>query len=111
MNKLTKIAVICFVLLAALAPSALLAADGATAGEAVAATKSSFAMVGAAIGAGLVIIGVGLGIGMVGSGAVEGMARQPEYGAKIQTAMIIAAALIEGAAIIALIVCLLCVVM
>lgn len=48
------------------------------------------------VGAGLVVIGVGLGIGMIGKGAMEGIARQPEASGKIQTAMLIAAALIEG---------------
>jgi len=61
----------------------------------------------AAIGAGLAVIGVSLGIGRIGGSAVEGMARQPEVAAQIQTAMIIAAALIEGAGFFGLIVCLL----
>ena len=60
---------------------------------------------GKAIGAGIVILGAGMGIGKIGSSAVESMARQPEAAAKIQTAMIIAAALIEGATFFALIVC------
>lgn len=50
----------------------------------------------AIVGAGLVVIGVGIGIGMIGKGAMEGIARQPEASGKIQTAMLIAAALIEG---------------
>lgn len=58
----------------------------------------------AAIGAGLAVIGAGLGIGMVGSRAMEGIARQPEAGGKIQTAMIIAAALIEGVALFGVVV-------
>ena len=48
------------------------------------------------LGAGLIVIGAALGIGRIGGLAVESMARQPEYAGKIQTAMIIAAALIEG---------------
>ncbi len=48
------------------------------------------------VGAGLVVIGVGLGIGRIGGSAMEAMARQPEMYGKIQTAMLIAAALIEG---------------
>ena len=59
----------------------------------------------AAIGAGLALIGGGLGIGRVGGSAVEAMARQPEMAGTIQTAMIIAAALIEGATFFALIIC------
>ena len=53
----------------------------------------------AAIGVGLVVLGAGLGIGKIGASAVEGIARQPEAASKIQTAMIIAAALIEGVAL------------
>ena len=48
------------------------------------------------VGAGLIVIGAGLGIGKIGASAMDGIARQPEATAKIQTAMIIAAALIEG---------------
>ena len=55
----------------------------------------------AGIGLGLVVIGAGLGIGRVGGSAVEAMARQPELAGTIQTAMIIAAALIEGIGLIA----------
>ena len=62
---------------------------------------------GGAFGAGLVLIGAGLGISRIGVAAVESMARQPEVAGKIQTAMIIAAALIEGATFFALIVCML----
>lgn len=58
----------------------------------------------AAIGAGLAVIGAGIGIGRIGGSAVESMARQPELAGKIQTAMIIAAALIEGAALFAVVV-------
>lgn len=52
-----------------------------------------------AIGVGLVVLGAGVGIGRIGGSAVEAMARQPEASGKIQTAMIIAAALIEGVAL------------
>ncbi len=62
---------------------------------------------GPALGAGLVIIGAALGIGRIGGQAVEGMSRQPEAAGNIQTAMIISAALIEGATFFALIVCML----
>jgi F-type H+-transporting ATPase subunit c len=61
-------------------------------------------LLGAAIGAGLVIIGAGLGIGWIGNGAVQAMARQPEVRGDIQTAGIILAALIEGAALFALVI-------
>ena len=59
----------------------------------------------ASVGAGIVIIGAGLGIGRIGASAVESMARQPEVAGSVQTAMIISAALIEGAAFFALIIC------
>jgi F-type H+-transporting ATPase subunit c len=64
-----------------------------------------FALMGAAIGAGLVLIGASNGIGKIGASATEGIARQPEAAPKIQTAMILAAALIEGAALFALVIC------
>ena len=48
------------------------------------------------IGAGLIVIGVGIGIGRIGGSAMDAIARQPEATNKIQTAMLIAAALIEG---------------
>lgn len=53
----------------------------------------------AAIGVGLSVLGAGVGIGRIGASATEAIARQPEAVGKIQTAMIIAAALIEGAAL------------
>jgi F-type H+-transporting ATPase subunit c len=55
--------------------------------------------VGAGLAAGLAVIGAGIGIGMVGGRAVEGMARQPEAAGRVQTAALILAALIEGAAL------------
>ncbi len=61
----------------------------------------------AAIGAGLAVIGAGIGIGKIGGSAMEAIARQPEATAKIQTAMIIAAALVEGVALFAVVVSLL----
>lgn len=54
------------------------------------------------VGAGIIVIGAGIGLGMIGKGAMEGIARQPEAGNKIQTAMIIIAALLEGIAFAAL---------
>ena len=50
------------------------------------------------IGAGLIVIGAGLGLGQIGGKSMEGIARQPEAAGKIQTAMIIVAALLEGLA-------------
>ena len=63
-------------------------------------------MILAGIGAGLAALGAGIGIGKIGGSAMEAIARQPEATSKIQTAMIIAAALIEGAALFAVIVAL-----
>jgi F-type H+-transporting ATPase subunit c len=62
---------------------------------------------GAGLGAGLVIIGAGIGFGRIGGAALEGMARQPEVANKVQTAMIIIGALLEGATFFGLIVCIL----
>src|SRR5687767_3193288 len=58
---------------------------------------------GAGIGLGLIIIGAGKGIGAIGSHAVDAIARQPEAGGRIFTSMIIAAALIEGATLFAIV--------
>ena len=60
----------------------------------------------AAIGAGLAVIGAALGIGKIGGSAMEAIARQPEAASQIQTAMIIACALIEGATLFAIVVAL-----
>ena len=56
-----------------------------------------------AIGAGLAAVGAGLGIGLAAFGALNGMARQPEMAGKLQTAMLIAAALVEGVALFAVV--------
>jgi F-type H+-transporting ATPase subunit c len=60
---------------------------------------------GAGLGAGLVIIGAGLGFGKIGAAALESMARQPETAGRVQTAMIIIGALLEGVAFFALVIC------
>lgn len=65
--------------------------------------------IGAGLGAGITLVGAGLAIGKVAASAVEGTARQPEAGGAIRTTMIIAAALIEGLAFFALVICLLAV--
>jgi len=67
----------------------------------------AYAYLGAGFGAGLAIIGVGLGIGRLAASAMEGMARQPQAAATIQTGMLIAAGLIEGATFLALVICIL----
>lgn len=66
---------------------------------------------GAGIGAGIAAIGAGLGIGQIGRGAVESIARQPEAVGDIRSNMIIMAALIEGVAFFAIVICLLIVVL
>ena len=63
--------------------------------------------VGAAIGAAIAVIGAAWGIGKIGSAAMEAMARQPEAAGDIRTSMIIVGALVEGAALFAIVVCLL----
>ncbi|WP_103326848.1 ATP synthase F0 subunit C [Bacteroidetes bacterium endosymbiont of Geopemphigus sp.] len=63
----------------------------------------------AAIGAGLAAIGAGFGIGKIGGSAMDAIARQPEAFGKIQSAMIIAAALVEGAALFGIVTALLAV--
>ncbi len=66
---------------------------------------------GAGIGAGLVVIGGAAGIGRIGGSAVESMARQPEASGAINTAMLITAAMIEGATLFAVVVCLLAIIL
>jgi len=72
--------------------SPLLAAEGAA--------------TGAGVGMGLSIIGIGVGLGLIGHSALGGIARQPEQAGAIQGVMFILAGLVEGAGIIALVLCL-----
>ena len=92
MNKFVRISVMCVVILLGLSSSAW-----AAAGTVVAA--------GGALGVGLTVIGAAYGIGRLAGSALESMARQPEVATSIQTAMIIAAALIEGFTFYALYIC------
>ena len=62
---------------------------------------------GAAIGAGIAVLGAGIGIGRIGGSAMDAIARQPSESNNVRLNMIIAAALIEGVALIAIVVCLL----
>lgn len=73
----------------------------------VAADYAPFAKLGAGFGAGIAAIGAGMGIGQIGRAAVESIARQPEAVDDIRSNMIVAAALIEGVAFFAIVVCLL----
>lgn len=75
-----------------------------------AAAGAALGKVGAAIGAGLAAIGAGIGIGKIGASAMESMARQPEMAGNIRTNMLIIAALIEGVAMFAVIICFIAVV-
>lgn len=94
-------------------PAALAAPEADGADTHVAAKSSALipgsgaAMLGAAIGAGLVVIGGGAGIGRIGGSAVESMARQPEASGSINGVALITAAMIEGATLFAVVVCLL----
>ncbi|MCK3683727.1 MULTISPECIES: ATP synthase F0 subunit C [unclassified Maribellus] len=83
-------------MLSAILTVLLQAAAGATVGK-----------MGAAIGAGLAAIGAGMGIGKIGASAMEAIARQPEASGDIRSNMIVSAALIEGVAFFAVIVCIL----
>lgn len=70
-----------------------------------AAAGAAIGKLGAAIGAGLAVIGAGLGIGKIGGSAMEAIARQPEVSGDIRMNMIIIAALVEGVALFAIVVC------
>jgi F-type H+-transporting ATPase subunit c len=106
--KTTKlVGLVCLVVLVVLGLAApALAADTNEAGGAHTVILSGAAM-GAGLGAALTMIGAGYGFGRIGSAALESMARQPEIASKIQTAMIVIAALLEGATFFALVVCVL----
>ena len=67
-------------------------------------TTNGARKLGGSLGAGLALLGGGLGIGRIGGSAVEAIARQPEAAGQISTAMIITAALIEGAMLFAVVV-------
>jgi len=127
-KKLRKTLALAAVLLVALAPALVLAADPAPAAPKTEAQKAApkteaekaapaavkaagpegFSIyLGVAFGSGMIILGAAYGIGRIGSAAVESMARQPEVADSINKAMIVAAALIEGVTFFALIVCIL----
>jgi F-type H+-transporting ATPase subunit c len=72
-----------------------------------AADLTPYAKMGAGLGAGIAAIGAGIGIGNIGARALESIARQPEAVGDIRSNMIVAAALIEGVAFFAIVVCLL----
>ena len=98
MNKFVRLSVMCLVIVLGLATTAF--------GQATAPTGlSHLIFAGSAIGVGLTVIGAAYGIGRLAGSALESMARQPEVAGSIQTAMIIAAALIEGFTFFALYIC------
>ena len=105
MNRFLKIAMLVFALAMVATPA--FAQAPAEQDPSTFARAQNLIFLGGAFGAGLVILGAAFGISRIGSSAVESMARQPEVAGNIQTAMIIAAALIEGATFFALIVCML----
>jgi F-type H+-transporting ATPase subunit c len=114
MLKLCKLVMVCLALWLLASPASAQvteAQEELTAAQRAANTRAAvpggFMNLGAAVGAGLVMLGAGFGIGRIGGQAVEGMSRQPEAAGNIQTAMLISAALIEGATFFALIVCML----
>ena len=107
MNKLARIAVLCFVVFLVFAPAVALAQDG-TASGGVVVGKTSLGYLGIGLGAGLAAIGGGIGIGLLSASVVDASARQPEMQGKLLTTMFIAAALIEGLALFALVICILC---
>ena len=72
-----------------------------------AAAGAALAKIGACIGASIAVIGAGIGIGKIGSSAMEAIARQPESASDIRSNMIVIAALVEGVALFAVIVCIL----
>lgn len=107
MKAVKQFALLCMVagLFAMAATPAMAQGEEATEEATVAAPQSWGYGFGKGIGTGLTIVGAGLGISAIGAKAVESMARQPEVAGQIQTAMIISAALIEGATFFALVVC------
>ena len=93
MNKFVRISTMCLVIVLGLASAAF------------AQNQPSLIAAGGAFGVGLTVIGAAYGIGRLAGSALESMARQPEVAGNIQTAMIIAAALIEGFTFYALFIC------
>ena len=115
MNKLARIAVLCLVVFIVFAPVIAFAEDAVTTeiqkaeyNAAKSTAKASFGYLGIALGAGLAAIGGGIALGMLGSSVVDAAARQPEMRGQLTTIMFIVAALIEGLALFALVICILC---
>lgn len=97
-KKLARISLMMIVAgLAILVAPAVFAQDGGAA-------TGAMGKLGGPIGAGLAVIGAGLGVGRIGGSATEAMARQPEMAGQISTAMLITAAMVEAAALFAVVV-------
>jgi F-type H+-transporting ATPase subunit c len=107
-NKFARIVVFCFVLFLMFAPAIALAQDGTGTAGSLTLTKTSLGYLGVGIGAGLAVIGGSIGIGLIGSRVIEASARQPEMLGQLRTLMFITAALVEGLALFALVICILC---
>ena len=118
MKKLAQLAVLYFVICLVLSPALVLAQetekwkqDPAVQAQFNAeknTSKSAYGYLGIGIGAGMAAIGGGIALGMLGSSVVDAAARQPEMRAQLTTIMFIVAALIEGLALFALVICILC---
>jgi F-type H+-transporting ATPase subunit c len=106
-SKLVRLMAVAFVVLMVSAAPALAQEAAAKYDGPPNLSNVSFSGAGlaAGLGMGLTIIGAGLGLGRIGSAALEGMARQPEVAPRIQTAMIIIAAMLEGATLASVILC------
>ena len=108
MAKFAKLFALTFVIMACVAAPALAQpAEEPAAGAAAVSLTGDNALISfsGAFGVALTVIGAAYGIGKLASAALESMARQPEVAGSIQTAMIIAAALIEGFTFYALFIC------
>lgn len=100
MNKMLRLVLLVLAVVLVASPAWAAEGEARTGG----ATQVMF-FTGGAFGAGMILLGAGYGISKIGSSAVESMARQPEVASNITTAMIVAAALIEGVTLFGLIVC------
>jgi F-type H+-transporting ATPase subunit c len=102
MKKIVKISTCAAILVLASATAALAQQPGMPTGGAFLFTGAGF---GGALGMAITIVGAGFGMGKIGAAALESMARQPEVAGNIQTAMIIIAAMLEGATLASVILC------
>ena len=116
MNKFSRIFVLCLVVAIVLSPALVLAHDitevdaitEASNQATIEAAKKSLGYLGIGLGVGLAAIGGGIGIGLLSASVADASARQPEMSGKLLTVMFIAAAFIEGLALFAIVVCMLC---